>query len=938
MARALSWERALHQGANPAARLRAARALRRHLKRHPWLWGTARVQHQMAPHWHKRFTQMAPAKGPQRKLALVLGQLLFDVAPLPSRLVTSGPWLGWNARLEQVINTHTSAPQVRAWLVAALVSSCAGSRKLRPKPPVCSVPSCQKEQEWTPMWERQWLLQQHPEQASQRLTLTLSSIQKSRWHRVLHCQVSPSLGPALWKVLELPSSEASFVAALALGRLSLVGVPKPMHQKLRRRLLKGLASLPRRQAALQVLFGLAAKREWRPSKSERRWCWKLLRGEAATTEPTRTFAARWMARLLRRLGPKEQEARQARLKRLLGAKSSEERRAAALALAHMGSLMLPLLRRWWQKKRGRRLAAFVLTKWPKADPDVLKLALRWLGEARRTTTRQLLLESLVPLGWTDTTSTSKALSRISRWAGSARSRGLQLAALKFLSSHHRGSQWLLSALKRQLQHRDWRCRKAAADLLAHNTGPQGLSLMRQALQDRSVRVKAAAALSLGRWGAAAKPLVPLLGRRLSGRSWRIRYASAEAMKRLGAHASAARRSLVRALSYANWGVRYSSSYALAQMGSSVLPLLLQVRAKKRRRHTRRNIAIAETIERIKGNKPKAAILLLARLMKSRHSLTRYAAIKAIHTSAKANPKVVGQAWGGVTKGCKDRDWRVRVLALGSLGFIRASKRTRRWLFRGLQDRHPSAREAAARALFGDLSRQATKALGKATKDRDGMVQVAAWRALARSGREWGPSRRWLLTANPKGSPVGSESALLQGVLGWRLAAPSGTKGLVGVSLLGAWLAGKLDPKEALRPSWLVRLFKQPSEAPLLRFLGDLGRLARLSAALGWKPLRPTQEKQLRHWLSPALAHGAVSVRAAALQVMFRWAQVSPAWSQTLARGAAHPWLRASLRWQALHPKHCASSGHQTPAKPHPWTAWRCMMGSPRLLWQVIRAE
>jgi HEAT repeat protein len=117
--------------------------------------------------------------------------------------------------------------------------------------------------------------------------------------------------------------------------------------------------------------------------------------------------------------------------------------------------------------------------------------------------------------------------------------------------------------------------EASASLAAMGRRAAAATALTEALQDMDCRVRAAAALALGRIGPEAREAVPVLIPALQDESEAVRRAAAEALGNLEAAASAAMPALRLALRDRDRGVRKEVVTAVEKIERNVMAAILR---------------------------------------------------------------------------------------------------------------------------------------------------------------------------------------------------------------------------------------------------------------------------------------------------------------------------------------------------------------------------
>jgi HEAT repeat protein len=178
----------------------------------------------------------------------------------------------------------------------------------------------------------------------------------------------------------------------------------------------------------------------------------------------------------------------------------------------------------------------------------------------------------------------------------------------------------MSALTRDLQHRDWQKRRAAAE-------------------------------QLGRLGAAADEAVPALIEALADAHEAVRQAAADALGRIepdwatGDRARAAVPALVKALGGRSGDAAQHASAVLARIGAATVPALTEALADEEK--DGRQALAARTLGRI-GGAGAAAAPALAGTLRSAHTHVRQAAAEALGRVGPAAESAVPALAGALT--------------------------------------------------------------------------------------------------------------------------------------------------------------------------------------------------------------------------------------------------------------------------------------------------
>jgi HEAT repeat protein len=264
---------------------------------------------------------------------------------------------------------------------------------------------------------------------------------------------------------------------------------------------------------------------------------------------------------------------------------------------------------------------------------------------------------------------------------------------------------------------------------ARGVAPDLLAVVKH---DESVKVRAGAALALGKIGADPGLACPVLVEALHDPAPRVRTAAALALGLFGPGAQGAGPALAAALRNEDAEVTSAAATALGNLGpraEPAVPLLIDLLRQDRRELRLRAVAVLGRI----GPAAQAAGPALAEVTTDRDPALRREALRALVTADPQARVSVAALLEGLRCADSELDRNVRAWASLSLGRIGPpAAEAVPQLVKALEDSQGSVRSAASLAL-GQIGAQAVPALVKALDHVDPRVRAGAAHALGVAG-------------------------------------------------------------------------------------------------------------------------------------------------------------------------------------------------------------
>jgi HEAT repeat protein len=207
--------------------------------------------------------------------------------------------------------------------------------------------------------------------------------------------------------------------------------------------------------------------------------------------------------------------------------------------------------------------------------------------------------------------------------------------------------------------------EAAADSLAE-MGPEGVSILINALDDHHGELRIAAARALQKMGDEAEAGVPALVRALSAADRDLRIAAAEAIEAIGEGAAEAVPLLIDMLAEEDWELRTSAGRALAGIGPAAVeavPALIGILEHREEEVALRKAAV-HALGEIGPGAAQAIPILIAALDDEDVGLRTSIAL-ALHDLRSDNAEAVP----ALIRALEEDDWGLQAAAAGALGVI-----------------------------------------------------------------------------------------------------------------------------------------------------------------------------------------------------------------------------------------------------------------------------